>query len=172
MSVETLEARVLAKVASILLLVQDRASKKHEIGITPCTSTLSASTLCLPDDTWHYCMWSVLQGLPIPLCTLQVMKLFGSKEKASNKFCSYFHQILLFQQDLNTFVDQLCVYRCLIDTWGRTVWNWASFDSSVGRAVDCSGRVIHRSLVRIRLEGCKTFFFSPVLFLLCVYSLG
>ena len=28
-----------------------------------------------------------------------------------------------------------------------------SFDSSVGRAVDCSGVVIHRSLVRIRLEG-------------------
>ena len=32
----------------------------------------------------------------------------------------------------------------------------ASFDSSVGRAVDCSGVDIHRSLVRIRLEG---FFF-------------
>ena len=29
----------------------------------------------------------------------------------------------------------------------------ASFDSSVGRAVDCSGVGIHRSLVRIRLEG-------------------
>ena len=29
-----------------------------------------------------------------------------------------------------------------------------SFDSSVGRAVDCSGADIHRSLVRIRLEGC------------------
>ena len=28
-----------------------------------------------------------------------------------------------------------------------------SFDSSVGRAVDCSGVDIHRSLVRIRLEG-------------------
>ena len=28
-----------------------------------------------------------------------------------------------------------------------------SFDSSVGRAVDCSGADIHRSLVRIRLEG-------------------
>ena len=31
-----------------------------------------------------------------------------------------------------------------------------SFDGSVGRAVDCSGVVIHRSLVQIRLEG---FFF-------------
>ena len=34
----------------------------------------------------------------------------------------------------------------------------ASFDSSVGRAVDCSGEVIHRSLVQIRLEGVPFFF--------------
>ena len=33
-----------------------------------------------------------------------------------------------------------------------------SFDSSVGRAVDCSGTDIHRSLVRIRLEGLWKFF--------------
>ena len=37
-----------------------------------------------------------------------------------------------------------------------------SFDSSVGRAVDCSGADIHRSLVRIRLEGFQTFFFLSV----------
>ena len=37
----------------------------------------------------------------------------------------------------------------------------SSFDSSVGRAVDCSGKVIHRSLVRIRLEGLNFFFFFP-----------
>ena len=35
-----------------------------------------------------------------------------------------------------------------------------SFDSSVGRAVDCSGNVIHRSLVQIRLEGCDIFIFD------------
>ena len=36
----------------------------------------------------------------------------------------------------------------------------SSFDSSVGRAVDCSGKVIHRSLVRIRLEGLNFFLSS------------
>ena len=39
-----------------------------------------------------------------------------------------------------------------------------SFDSSVGRAVDCRGVEIHRSLVRIRLEGIffclKSIFFG------------
>ena len=46
-----------------------------------------------------------------------------------------------------------------------------SFDSSVGRAVDCRGvkiyTDIHRSLVRIRLEGLYVFFlfFSPKLFI-------
>ena len=34
-----------------------------------------------------------------------------------------------------------------------------SFDSSVGRAVDCRGVEIHRSLVRIRLEGKNFFLF-------------
>ena len=39
-----------------------------------------------------------------------------------------------------------------------------SFDSSVGRAEDCSGQyVILRSLVRIRLEG-DFFFFFPMIF--------
>ena len=35
--------------------------------------------------------------------------------------------------------------------------NYHTFDSSVGRAVDCSWKmaVIHRSLVQIRLEGCS-----------------
>ena len=40
-----------------------------------------------------------------------------------------------------------------------------SFDSSVGRAVDCSGNVIHRSLVRIRLEGLSVFFSLFFLFI-------
>ena len=37
-----------------------------------------------------------------------------------------------------------------------------STDSSVGRAVDCRGVVIHRSLVRIRLGGLFSTFFSPI----------
>ena len=38
-----------------------------------------------------------------------------------------------------------------------------SFDSSVGRAEDCSSYVvILRSLVRIRLEGVLSFFFSSL----------
>ena len=38
-------------------------------------------------------------------------------------------------------------------------FNYISFDSSVGRAVDCSCIVtdIHRSLVQIRLEGIFVF---------------
>ena len=46
----------------------------------------------------------------------------------------------------------------------------SSFDSSVGRAVDCSGVVIHRSLVRIRLEGFLFHFnicFCNDIFIFC-----
>ena len=44
----------------------------------------------------------------------------------------------------------------------------SSFDSSVGRAVDCSGAAdIHRSLVRIRLEGYLNFSFFQQYFFLC-----
>ena len=39
----------------------------------------------------------------------------------------------------------------------RSVCLCVSFDSSVGRAVDCRGVVIHRSLVQIRLEGILFF---------------
>ena len=46
-----------------------------------------------------------------------------------------------------------------------------SFDSSVGRAEDCSGQnVILRSLVRIRLEG--DFFFFPMIFFFFVYKIA
>ena len=44
-----------------------------------------------------------------------------------------------------------------------------SFDSSVGRAVDCSGEVIHRSLVQIRLEGSFFFFFLCLFFFFLQY---
>ena len=48
-----------------------------------------------------------------------------------------------------------------------------SFDSSVGRAVDCRGDMaIHRSLVRIRLEGLFFFKFWLLFFFQISYRLG
>ena len=48
---------------------------------------------------------------------------------------------------------------------------YISFDSSVGRAVDCSSAMsdIHRSLVQIRLEG---IFFNSTQFLFTILTRG
>ena len=92
-------------------------------------------TLC-KGQGYYFGILSLIKG-PVPMIILNVQAFeFSTISRPAKHLFKYFKFHLTFRD---------------------------SFDSSVGRAEDCSGQnVILRSLVRIRLEG--NFFFFPMIF--------
>ena len=109
---------------------------------------------------WSVCFFSkITLGLQSPKLKKSLI-IYWTKSKAHPLECSfaplvgnpYITDCLLKQwyaiSFLNVAQSSLCVYK------RNKSYSLSAFDSSVGRAVDCSWKLeIHRSLVQLRLEG-------------------